>query len=102
MIKINLIALTQAGIIACKIYIFIIMKKKILSCVFALALLATTGWGVNKSMSNDAGLRDLALANVAALAVTETIKIDCDQWYKEECVELEINRTKIILPGRKQ
>ncbi len=53
-------------------------------------------------MSNDAGLSDFALSNVEALAETETIKIDCDQWYKEECVELEINGTKIILPGRKQ
>ena len=44
------------------------MKKKIFSGVFALALLATEGWGVNKSMSNDAGLSDLALANVEALA----------------------------------
>ena len=44
------------------------MRKKIFSSVFALALLATAGWGVNKSMSNDAGLSDLALANVEALA----------------------------------
>ena len=78
------------------------MRKKVFSGIFALALLATAGWGVNKSMSNDAGLSDLALANVEALAETETIKIDCDQWYEEECVELEINGTKIILPGRKQ
>ena len=35
------------------------MKKKVLSGVFALAPLATAGWGVNKSMSNDAGLSDL-------------------------------------------
>jgi len=48
------------------------MRKKIFSGVFALALLATAGWGVNKSMSNDAGLSDLALANVEALADSET------------------------------
>jgi len=47
------------------------MKKKIFSIVFALALLATAGWGVNKSMSNDAGLSDLALSNVEALAQNE-------------------------------
>ena len=44
------------------------MKKKILSGVFALALLATAGFGVNNSMKSDAGLSDLALANVEALA----------------------------------
>jgi hypothetical protein len=47
------------------------MRKKIFSSVFALALLATAGWGVNKSMSNDAGLSDLALSNVEALAQNE-------------------------------
>jgi len=47
------------------------MKKKIFSSVFALALLATAGWGANKSMSNDADLSDLALSNVEALAQNE-------------------------------
>ena len=44
------------------------MKKKIFLGVFALALLAAAGFGVNKSMSSDAQLSDLALANVEALA----------------------------------
>ena len=44
------------------------MKKKILSGVFALVLLATAGLGVHKSMKSDADLSDLALANVEALA----------------------------------
>ena len=44
------------------------MKKKILSGVSALALLATAGYGVNKSMKSDARLNDLALMNVEALA----------------------------------
>ena len=44
------------------------MKKKILSGLFALALLATAGFGVNKSLKSDAGLSDLALSNVEALA----------------------------------
>ena len=44
------------------------MKKKVLSCLFSLALLATAGFGVNKSMNSDAKLSDLALANVEALA----------------------------------
>ena len=48
------------------------MKKKVLSGVFALAPLATAGWGVNKSMSNDAGMSDLALSNVEALATGES------------------------------
>ena len=48
------------------------MRKKIFSSVFAIALLATAGWGVNKSMSNEAGLSDLALSNVEALADGES------------------------------
>lgn len=48
------------------------MKKKILSGVFALALLATIGFGVNKSMKSDARLSDLALSNVEALASGES------------------------------
>lgn len=47
------------------------MRKKIFSSVFALALLATAGWGVNKSMNYNASLSDLALKNVIALAVGE-------------------------------
>ena len=47
------------------------MKKKNLSGVFALVLLATAGFGVHKSLKNDAGLSDLALANVEALAQNE-------------------------------
>ncbi len=47
------------------------MKKKLLSGIFALALLVTTGYGVNKSMKSDAGLSNLALKNVEALAQGE-------------------------------
>jgi len=47
------------------------MKKVILSSIFALALLATAGFGVNKSMKSDANFTDLALANVEALAQGE-------------------------------
>lgn len=55
------------------------MKKKVLSCLFALALLATAGFGVNKSMNSDAKLSDLALANVEALANSEqSTGITCD------------------------
>ena len=57
------------------------MKKKVLSGVFALAPLATAGWGVNKSMSNDAGLSDLALSNVEALATGEsTVEVCLALW----------------------
>ena len=48
------------------------MKNKIFSSVFALALLATAGYGVNKRMKSDSGLSDLALANVEALAQNES------------------------------
>lgn len=47
------------------------MRKRILSGLFALALLATAGFGVQKSMKSEAGLSDLALANVEALAQNE-------------------------------
>jgi hypothetical protein len=48
------------------------MKKKILSGIFALALLVAAGYGVNKSMKSDVSLSDLALANVEALAQGES------------------------------
>ena len=44
------------------------MKKVLLSSIFAVALIGTVGYGVNKSMKSDANLSDLALANVEALA----------------------------------
>lgn len=47
------------------------MKKKILSGIFALALLATTGYGVNRGMKSNADLSDITLANVETLAQTE-------------------------------
>ena len=47
------------------------MKKRVLSGLLALALLATAGLGVQKSMKSDANLSDLALANVEALADAE-------------------------------
>ena len=64
------------------------MRKKVFSGVFALALLATAGWGVNKSMSNDASLSDLALSNVEALADGESGgSFDCPGGRKE-CVRV--------------
>ncbi|KUK59653.1 MAG: hypothetical protein XD81_0757 [Bacteroidetes bacterium 38_7] len=48
------------------------MKKKILSGIFALALLGATGYGVNQSLKSGADLSDLALMNVEALADGES------------------------------
>ncbi len=47
------------------------MKKKILSGIFALALLGATGYGVSKSVNGNADLSLLALSNVEALASGE-------------------------------
>lgn len=47
------------------------MKKVLLSSFFAVALIATVGFGINKSIQSDANLSDLALANVEALANNE-------------------------------
>ena len=47
------------------------MKKKLLSGIFALALLATAGYGVNISMNSNVNLSDLTLKNVEALAASE-------------------------------
>lgn len=47
------------------------MKKKFLMGIFALALLATSGYGVSKSLKNNMVLSDIALTNVEALAQTE-------------------------------
>ena len=44
------------------------MKKKMLSGIFAIALLGATGYGVNQSMKSEANFSDLALSNVEALA----------------------------------
>ncbi|WP_313382345.1 NVEALA domain-containing protein [Proteiniphilum saccharofermentans] len=48
------------------------MKKKILSGIFALALLVATGYGVNQSVKSNANLSDMALNNVEALAQSES------------------------------
>ena len=47
------------------------MKKKVLSGLFAIAVLVARGYGVNRSMKSDANLSDLALKNVLALADVE-------------------------------
>ncbi len=61
-------------------------KKTILSSIFAIALVAVAGMGINKSVNNDANLSDLALANVEALAQTETGQgFDCLRPYDAIC-----------------
>ncbi len=78
------------------------MKKKILASLFAFVLLATAVIGIIESKKNDVVLNGLALANVEALADTESITIDCDDWYRETCAEIIINGTKLTLEGRRK
>ena len=87
------------------------MKKIILSSVFALALLATTGYGVNKSMKSNSGLSDLALANVEALANNELpdLVITCSgngrgRCYRPDLVPIPgwIHRLDCIATGNMQ
>ena len=47
-------------------------NRKILSSLFALALLATTAVGVAESKKNETTMNDLAMANVEALADGES------------------------------
>ena len=66
------------------------MKKKILSGLFALALLVATGYGVSKTMQSEADLSDLALANVEALAQNESggdlfCNYYCSWWPSTTC-----------------
>ena len=65
------------------------MKKKILSGVFALALLITAGYGVSKSVNGNAYLFVLALSNVEALAQSEYPEFweNCaGSWDRKRCV----------------
>ena len=74
------------------------MKKKILSGVFALAVLVATGYGVNKSMNSNAGLSDLALVNVEALGQGEVIVYPPCMWIPYEyCIYLGLD---LELDGR--
>ncbi len=47
------------------------MKKKLFGAIFALAVMVAASYGVNKSMSNDAELSEMALMNVEVLADNE-------------------------------
>lgn len=75
------------------------MKKKVLSGLFALAFLATVGFGVNKSMKSDANLSDLTLSNVEALANGEgSPNLECSTLCTDEwcgTVVIEIGRAHV-------
>lgn len=75
------------------------MKKKILSGLFALALLATAGYGVNKSTKSNVNLSDLALANVEALANNEGPGIGEPGEDYKYVVLFEIGRENICVNG---
>lgn len=61
------------------------MKKKVLSSLFALSLLAATAFSVMQSNKNEVVLNDLALANVEALAFGEDGgAYSCDTYCYEE------------------
>ncbi len=73
-----------------------IIKKKLLGAIFALAVMVAAGYGVNKSMSNDADLSDMALSNVEALAWWESgedgdFEIVCDA-YEGVCWEKDYSK----------
>jgi len=69
------------------------MKRKILSGVFALALLLTAGYGVNKSMNGNANLNDLALANMEALAIGKSNDKECDNY----CIDSSVYHCYVSL-----
>jgi len=88
------------------------MKKKILSGVFALALLVATGYGVNKSMNSDTKLSVLVLSRVEALGQTsgEDFVITCNSGGQGACwvadfEPLPLGRYRVTCPyfsGRMQ
>ncbi len=51
-------------------------KRRVLSGLFALALLATTAVGVAESRKGEATMSDLAMANIEALATPEQPNVD--------------------------
>ena len=64
------------------------MKTKILGGVFALAVMVATGYGVNRSMENNANLSDMVLKNVEALAQFEGGSGWGDCHTNEECTHI--------------
>jgi hypothetical protein len=68
-------------------------QKKILSKVFVLALLITTGYGVGKSVNSDADLSLLPLSNVEALAQEVDFPWMCANTSPKECITDEYGET---------
>lgn len=52
------------------------MKTKILGGIFTLVVMVAVGYGVNKSVQNNADLSDMALSNVEAFA-DDNVNPDC-------------------------
>lgn len=64
-------------------------KKKIFNSIFAIALVAIVGIGINKNVNKDANLSVLALTNVEALAQGEIyIGVPCMNTNPYLCVYL--------------
>lgn len=57
------------------------MKKKIISGIFALAILLIAGFGMNRSMNSYGKIGDIALKNVIALADGENPGGDAYETY---------------------
>ena len=77
------------------------MKKIFFVGIAVLVIAVAIAFNVNLSSRRN-NMSYLSLANVEALAQSETFTIDCDQWYNETCAEVIINGTKSIIPGRKK
>ena len=53
------------------------MKTKILRGIFALAVMVTTGYGVNRNMQKNTDFSEMALKNVEALAGEIDVFLPC-------------------------
>lgn len=78
------------------------MRTKILLVFIGFVFLLVAGVGIKEINKSDQQLSDLVFYNVEALAEIETITVDCDEWYKEECVKLIINGTEFTVSGRRK
>ena len=63
------------------------MKTKILGGIFALVVMLAVGYGVDKSMRNDADLSEMALKNMEALGQNEgpSTGVTCEGTGKAIC-----------------
>lgn len=77
------------------------MRKKIFSITIGAIFAFAIGWNIYQSKA-ETRLSDLLLSNIESLAETETIKIDCDTWFKDTCVNLVINGVSQKVEGRRK